>query len=101
MKKLNPFESVENLADTGIVTWGNSCSKGKGFLNYDSSKTAAKPQPVQKGSDVVLHLEGGVTQPIDVTNIHIHVLWNGAPLDDEDKTPSTTHFDQTFSYDCP
>ena len=85
------------LAGGSAVVWAQ-CADAAGSFNLDTSKTSASPDPLTKGSDVALHLAGGLSSPIDINNVHIHVDWNGTPLYDEDHKGETKYTD-SVSYD--
>lgn len=64
------------------VEWAQCDDDKKVFTKDDA--TAAVPDPLSKGSDVKLHLVGTLSEAITLSNVHIHVDWNGVPLYDED-----------------
>ena len=72
-----------NLTATGDVTYGQ-CDDDAGVFTFDGDNTSNSPAPVVKGSDVTLSLAGVVSDTMEVTNVHIHVDWNGSTLYDED-----------------
>ena len=77
------FNQDANLGATGIVTW-KQCADQAGVFVFDKSATNTVPNPVTKGKDVKLNLAGSVSDTMTVTNIHVHVLWNGSNLYDQD-----------------
>ena len=85
------------LAAGSPVVWAQ-CADAAGSFNLDSSKTTATPDPLTKGSSVALHLAGGLSAPIDIGNVHIHVDWNGAQLYDEDHKGENKYTD-SVAYD--
>ena len=85
-----------DLGATGIVTWAQ-CSDDVGVFVFDESATSTDPSPVVKGSDVKLNLGGQVSDTMIVTNIHVHVLWNGSNLYDQDLKQNNT-YDSTYKY---
>jgi hypothetical protein len=85
------------LAGGSPVAWAQ-CADAAGSFNLDTSKTTATPDPLTKGSDVALHLAGGLSSPIDIGNVHIHVDWNGTPLYDEDHKGESKYSD-SVAYD--
>lgn len=78
------------------VSWAQ-CADDKNVFTKDDS-TAAIPDPLSKGSDVKLHLVGALSDAINLSNVHIHVDWNGVSLYDEDHK-GEQEFDDVLTYD--
>ena len=77
------------------VVWAQ-CEDDKNVFTKDDT-TAAIPDPLNKGSDVQLNLVGTLSDSITLSNVHIHVDWNGVPLYDEDHKHTDTYED-VFQY---
>ena len=93
----NLMESkVQNLKANGDVTYGQ-CDDDAGVFTFDGDNTSNVPAPVTKGSNVTLNLAGIVSDSIEVTNVHIHVDWNGSTLYDEDHSQDNV-YDSTYLY---
>ena len=69
--------------DLGIVTF-KQCSDDANVFTFDEPDTTYSPMPIVKGSDLGFDLWGTVSDTMEVTNVHIHVIWNGATLYDQD-----------------
>ena len=78
------------------VTYGQ-CDDVAGAFTFDSDNTSNSPAPPVKGSDVTLNLAGIVSETIEVSNVHIHVDWNGSTLYDEDHAQDNT-YDSAYNY---
>lgn len=81
----------------GDVTY-TQCDDDAGVFTFDSSATKNDPAPVVKGVTVKFHLAGIVSDEIEVHNLHVHVLWNGSPLYDEDNKQDNK-YDSQYAYD--
>ena len=95
-------EGQEIVKDSTKVVWAQ-CDDDKGVFTLDDS-TSADPDPLVKGKDVGLHLIGALSDDIDLSKVHIHVTWNGAPLYDEDHTdnlPSSDPLDYSLKWSVP
>lgn len=79
----------------GDVTYSH-CADG-GLFNLDTDNTNNTPAPAVKGSDISLNLAGTVTDQIEITNVHVHVDWNGATLYDEDHAQDNM-YDSSYNY---
>ena len=79
------FSASNNI---GNVTY-QQCDDDVGQFTFDDANTYNDPAPVAKGSDLNLNLAGVFGDSGTLTNIHIHVDWNGTPLYDEDHKQST------------
>ena len=90
------MSKVANFKGTGDVTYGQ-CADDAGVFTFDSDNTNNVPAPAVKGSDVTLNLAGIVSDSIEVTNVHIHVDWNGSTLYDEDHAQDNV-YDSTYNY---
>ena len=84
------------LRDSTKVEW-SQCDDDKGVFTLDTDNTSAIPDPLQKGKDVGLNLAGVLSDDIDLSNVHIHVDWNGTPLYDEDHK-GDQHFSDSLTY---
>ena len=62
---------------SGAITF-SQCSDSFGVFKFDAANTL--PHNVAKGSTINFDLKGAVTAPIEVTNIHVGVKWNGTNL---------------------
>ena len=71
------------VGETGKVTWAQ-CDDDAGVFTFDESSTTYNPDPVYKGTTLKLNLAGIVSDDMTVTNIHVHVDWNGSSLYDQD-----------------
>ena len=87
---------VANFKGTGDVTYAQ-CADDAGVFTFDGDNTSNVPAPAVKGSDVTLNLAGIVSDAIEVTNVHIHVDWNGSTLYDEDHAQDNT-YDSSYNY---
>merc|ERR1712195_20487 len=90
------MSKVANFKGTGDVTY-SQCDDDVGSFTFDADNTNNKPAPAVKGSDVALNLAGIVSDTIEVTNVHIHVDWNGSTLYDEDHAQDNT-YDSSYNY---
>ena len=94
------FSASNGLGD---VTY-EQCDDDVGQFTFDGDNTYNDPAPVVKGSDVSLNLAGIFGDQGTMTNIHIHVDWNGTPLYDEDhnqSTPIVDDFKTSISWNVP
>ena len=91
-----PVHKDSDLTATGIVSW-QQCSDNAGVFTFDDSSTSVDPSPVHKNCDVKLNLGGIVSDPMEITNLHVHVKWNNANLYDED-IPQDNTYDSTYAY---
>ena len=80
----------------GDVTY-SQCDDDFGLFTLDTDNTNNTPAPAVKGQDVSLNLAGIVSDTIEVTNVHVHVDWNGAPLYDEDHAQHN-QYDSSYNY---
>ena len=76
----------------------NQCDDDMGAFTFDADNTKVTPDPVKKGDTIKFHLAGIVSDPIEVTNVHVHVDWNGSSLWDEDHKQDNK-YDSQYSYD--
>ena len=90
------MSKVANFKGTGDVTYGQ-CADDAGVFTFDADNTSNVPAPAVKGSDVTLNLAGIVSDSIEVTNVHIHVDWNGSTLYDEDHAQDNV-YDSSYNY---
>ena len=88
--------SDSTLTATGIVSW-KQCNDDAGVFMFDDSTTSVDPTPVHKNVDVKLNLGGIVSDPMTITNIHVHVKWAGVNLYDED-IPQNNTYDSAYKY---
>ena len=80
--------------DLGVVTF-SQCDDDAHVFTFDSTDTTYSPDPIVKGSDLSTDLWGTVTDSIEVTNVHVHVLWDDNVLYDED-LPGDDTYDSTY-----
>ena len=93
----NLLESRANMVQgTGDVTFAQ-CDDDFGVFSFDKTNTRTNPDPLVKGQNVAFNLAGIVSDTITVTNLHIHVDWNGSTLYDEDHPQSNT-YDSSYNY---
>ena len=85
-----------NLTANGDVTYGQ-CDDDAGVFTFDKDNTSNVPAPAVKGSDVTLNLAGVVSDTMEVTNVHVHVDWNGSTLYDEDHAQDNT-YNSAYNY---
>ena len=90
------LESKNAPNGTGAVTYGQ-CGDDFGVFTLDKADTKNVPNPVTKGVHLNFNLAGIVSDEIDVTDLHVHVNWNGATLYDEDH-PQNNIYDSSYSY---
>ena len=82
----------------------SQCDDDMGVFTFDDASTYNDPSPVVKGSDLNLNLAGIFSDQGTLSNIHIHVDWNGTPLYDEDHNQSTAigdEFKTTIGWNVP
>ena len=75
-----------------------------GVFAFDESSTTYNPNPIVKSSTLKLNLAGNVSDEIEVTNVHVHVDWNGSTLYDEDHKQDNKYdssYAYTISWDVP
>ena len=89
MSKMNASNGL------GDVTYSHCTDSG--VFTLDLSNTNNVPSPAVKGSDVSLNLAGTVSDTIEITDVHVHVDWNGATLYDEDHKQDNT-YDASYNY---
>lgn len=88
---------------TGDVTYGQ-CDDDFGVFTLDKADTTNSPNPVTKGVHLNFNLAGIVSDEIDVTDLHVHVDWNGATLYDEDHKQDNIYdssYDYKLAWDVP
>ena len=81
---------------TGVVTWAQ-CADDAGVFQFDESSTTVDPDPIHKATNLNLNLKGIVSDEMTLSNIHVHVLWAGTSLYDED-IPMANTYDSNFAY---
>ena len=79
---------------TGVISF-SQCSDDFGAFKFDAANTT--PKTLAKGSTINFDLKGAVTQPIEVTNCHLNVLWNGTNLFTHDYKQDNK-YTQVFDY---
>ena len=79
----NAIKGYNSENGTGDVTY-SQCDDDANIFTFDGDSTSNTPNPVVKGSHVDFNLFGIVSDSMEVTNLHVHVDWNGATLYDED-----------------
>ena len=90
------MSKVANFKGTGDVVYGQ-CDDDFQAFTFDADNTGNVPAPAVKGSNIALNLAGIVSETIEVTNVHIHVDWNGSTLYDEDHAQDNT-YDSSYNY---
>merc|ERR1711998_481868 len=87
----------------GDVTY-SQCPDDLNEFTLDTDNTTNVPAPAVKGSNVALKLAGIVSAQMEVTNVHVHVDWNGATLYDEDHAQDnmyTSSYNYSLSWAIP
>ena len=87
------FLSTGPVSEPGVVTF-SQCDDDVGIFTFDDVNTFTSPSPAIKGQDASLNLAGIFGDTGTLTNIHVHVDWNGTPLYDEDHEQTTTIGDE-------
>jgi len=87
---------VDHVTGSKIVV--TQCSDDKSVFTLDASKTTVTPNPPVKGGNVVVHVEGALTKPTTINDLHIVVKWNGIKLTTQDEK-KTISFKDAVSYD--
>ena len=77
----------------GDVTY-EQCDDDVGDFTLDPSATRNEPNPVVKNADVKFILDGILSNPVHLDNVHIHVDWNGSSLYDEDNKEDNDYTDE-------
>ena len=95
-KSLVKSVTDEKALNAGTVTWAQ-CDDAAKVFTFDESSTTYSPDPIVKGSDISLNLAGIVSAPIEVTNVHVHVDWNGSTLYDQD-LKQDNKYDSSYAY---
>ena len=90
------MSKATNLEGTGDVVY-KQCDDDTGSFTFDADNTNNVPAPIVKGSDASLNLAGIVSDTIEVTNVHIHVDWNGSTLYDQDFSQDNK-YDSSYNY---
>ena len=89
--------------DTGKVTW-KQCNDDFSDYTLDQSATTTSPAIITKGVKANMDIEGAFGNPAKMTKCHVHVLWNGSVLYDQD-LPGADFSDETmsekFGWDVP
>ena len=83
--------------DIGVATF-SQCDDDAGAFTLDTKATTEQPNPMQKGQDVKLLLRGAVSENMEVSDLHVHVDWNGSTLYDEDIT-GVHDYTSSYSFD--
>ena len=84
------------IVNTGEVVF-NQCADKENEFTFDESMTTISPYPVTKGVHLNFNLAGIVSDEIEVTNLHVHVDWNGSTLYDEDHNQDNK-YDSAYNY---
>ena len=82
--------------DAGMVSY-SQCDDKAGIFTLDDQSTSNTPQPLTKGVNLQFNLAGILADHMTISNVHVHVDWNGTPLYDEDHT-QTNEYDDTYNY---
>ena len=93
----------EPVQGKGDVTF-TQCDDDAKVFTFDGSSTTYTPNPITKGSKLSFSLAGAVQSKLEITDIHMHVTWNGTPLYDNDYKQDNTYtstYSYTMGYDVP
>ena len=71
---------------SGVLTF-SQCSDDAGVFTLSSSSSVT-PNPIQKSSTEVIIINGSVSSPVSLKNVHLHVEWNSSPVSDKDNAAS-------------
>ena len=82
--------------DAGMVSYAQ-CDDDAGIFTLDDQSTSNTPQPLTKGVNLQFNLAGILADHMTISNVHVHVDWNGTPLYDEDHA-QTNEYDDTYNY---
>ena len=63
---------------SGTLTF-SQCSDDTGVFTLSSSSSVT-PNPVQKSTTETIVINGSVSAPVSLTNVHLHVVWNSSPV---------------------
>ena len=75
----------------------SQCEDDVGIFTLDDQQTTNTPQPLTKGCNLQFNLAGIIGDHMKISNIHVHVDWNGTPLYDEDHNQDN-EYDDTYAY---
>ena len=103
VKALMQSKTAQPVNGLGDVTY-SQCPDDLNEFTLDTDNTTNVPAPAVKGSDVALKLAGIVSAQMEVTNVHVHVDWNGATLYDEDHAQDnmyTSSYNYSLSWSIP
>ena len=90
-------------SDTGKVTWKQLADDFSDFT-FDPSATTVSPGTITKGCHADMDIEGAFGNPAKMTKCHVHVLWNGSVLYDQDLLGadfSSESMSEKFGWDVP
>ena len=96
VKELLESKVTSGLKAKGDVTY-KQCDDDFGVFSFDKADTKNTPTEVVKGCNLGFTLAGIVSDEIEVKDLHVHVLWNGNTLYDEDHNQDTK-YDSSYSY---
>ena len=65
---------VADVNDIGVVTY-SQCADTEGKFTLDTASSSYSPNPLKKNQNVVFDMDGIVSAPMYVGNIHLHVNW--------------------------
>ena len=89
--------SYLNVSDeSGMVSY-SQCEDDAGIFTLDDQSTSNTPQPLTKGVSLQFNLAGIISDHMSISNVHVHVDWNGTPLYDEDHAQAN-EYDDTYNY---
>ena len=71
---------------SGTLTF-SQCSDETGVFTLSSSSSVT-PNPVQKSTTETIVINGSVSAPVSLSNVHLHVVWNSSPVSDKDNAAS-------------
>jgi len=63
---------------SGTLTF-SQCSDETGVFTLSSSSSVT-PNPVQKSTTETIVINGSVSAPVSLSNVHLHVVWNSSPV---------------------
>ena len=71
---------------SGTLTF-SQCADDTGVFTLSSSSSVS-PNPVQKSTTETIVINGSVSSPVSLSNVHLHVVWNSSPVSDKDNAAS-------------
>ena len=86
------LEQQPSVGATGVVSWAQ-CGDAEGKFTFDPASSSYSPNPLQKGKNVNLDLQGVVDSTTTLQKVHVNAKWNGASLYDQDITVGQSYSD--------